>query len=42
MDRKAYREKWEEKVIELRKSDPAVEKIFRGEELPKFILYGDR
>lgn len=33
MDRKAYREKWEEKVIELRKSDPAVEKIFRGEEL---------
>jgi type I restriction enzyme R subunit len=33
IDRKAYREKWEEKVIELRKSDPAVEKIFRGEEL---------
>ena len=33
MDRKAYREKWEEKVIELRKSDPAVEKIFRGEKL---------
>lgn len=33
MDRKVYREKWEKKVIELRKSDPSVEKIFRGEEL---------
>ncbi|MCX5830573.1 MAG: DEAD/DEAH box helicase family protein [Deltaproteobacteria bacterium] len=33
IDRKTYREKWEEKVIELRKSDPAVEKIFRGEVL---------
>jgi type I restriction enzyme, R subunit len=33
IDRKIYREKWEEKVIELRKSDPAIEKIFRGEEL---------
>ena len=33
IDRKVYREKWEEKVIELRKSDPAVEKIFRCEEL---------
>jgi type I restriction enzyme R subunit len=33
MDRKLYRQRWEEKVIELRKSDPAVEKIFRGEEL---------
>jgi type I restriction enzyme R subunit len=33
IDRKAYREKWEEKVIELKRTDPAVEKIFRGEEL---------
>ncbi|MFH1674383.1 MAG: DEAD/DEAH box helicase family protein [Pseudomonadota bacterium] len=33
MDRKVYREKWEERVIELKKSDPTVEKIFRGEEL---------
>ncbi|MBW2099028.1 MAG: DEAD/DEAH box helicase family protein [Deltaproteobacteria bacterium] len=33
IDRKIYREKWEEKVIELRKSDPSIEKIFRGEEL---------
>jgi type I restriction enzyme R subunit len=33
IDRKTYREKWEEKVIELRKMDPAVEKIFRGEAL---------
>ena len=33
IDRKIYREKWEEKVIELRKSDPSLEKIFRGDEL---------
>ncbi len=33
IDRKTYREKWEEKVVELRQTDPAVEKIFRGEEL---------
>lgn len=33
MDRKTYREEWEKKVIELRRADPAVEKIFRGEEL---------
>ncbi|MDI7259568.1 MAG: DEAD/DEAH box helicase family protein [Thermodesulfobacteriota bacterium] len=33
IDRKTYREKWEEKVIELRKADPAVEKIFGGEDL---------
>jgi type I restriction enzyme R subunit len=33
MDRNTYREEWEKKVIELRRSDPAVEKIFRGEEL---------
>lgn len=33
IDRKTYREKWEEKVIELRRTDPAVEKIFRGEAL---------
>ena len=33
IDRKSYREKWEEKVIELRRTDPSVEKIFRGETL---------
>ncbi|MFH1953774.1 MAG: DEAD/DEAH box helicase family protein [Pseudomonadota bacterium] len=33
IDRKVYHEKWEEKVVELRRTDPAVEKIFRGEEL---------
>jgi type I restriction enzyme R subunit len=33
IDRKTYREKWEETIIEFRKTDPAVEKIFRGEEL---------
>jgi type I restriction enzyme R subunit len=33
IDRKIYREKWEEKVIELRKSDPSIEKIFRSKEL---------
>ncbi|TAN44678.1 MAG: DEAD/DEAH box helicase [Nitrospirae bacterium] len=33
VDRKTYREKWEEKIVELRKTDPTVEKIFRGEEL---------
>ncbi|MBU1569372.1 MAG: DEAD/DEAH box helicase family protein [Proteobacteria bacterium] len=33
MDRKTYREEWEKKVVELKRSDPAVEKIFRGEEL---------
>ena len=33
IDRKTYREKWEDKIIELRKTDPAVEKIFRGEAL---------
>ena len=33
MDRKAYREEWEKKVAELKSSDPAVEEIFRGEEL---------
>jgi type I restriction enzyme R subunit len=33
IDRKAYREEWEGKIIELRKSDPIVDKIFRGEEL---------
>ncbi|MDH4100209.1 MAG: DEAD/DEAH box helicase family protein [Nitrospirota bacterium] len=33
IDRKTYREEWEKKVVELRRSDPAVEKIFRGEEL---------
>jgi len=33
IDRKTYREKWEEKIVELRKIDPAVEKIFSGKEL---------
>jgi len=33
MDRKTYREEWEKKVVELKRTDPAVEKIFRGEEL---------
>jgi type I restriction enzyme R subunit len=33
MDRKTYREEWEMKVVELKRTDPAVEKIFRGEEL---------
>jgi len=33
IDRKTYREKWTEKVVELRRTDPAVRKIFAGEEL---------
>lgn len=33
MDRKTYREEWEKKILELRRTDPAVEKIFAGEEL---------
>ena len=33
MDSKVYREEWEKKVIELKRTEPAVEKIFRGEEL---------
>lgn len=33
IDRKTYREEWEKKVVELKRADPAVEKIFRGEEL---------
>jgi len=33
MDRKTYREEWEKKILEFRRSDPTVEKIFRGEEL---------
>lgn len=33
MDRKTYRQEWEKKVVELKRTDPAVEKIFRGEEL---------
>lgn len=33
IDRKTYQEKWTEKVVELRKVDPFIEKIFRGEEL---------
>jgi type I restriction enzyme R subunit len=33
IDRKTYQEKWDEKVVELIKSDPAIDKIFRGEVL---------
>jgi type I restriction enzyme R subunit len=33
IDRKTYQEKWEEKIVEFAKHDPAIEKIFRGEEL---------
>lgn len=33
IDRRTYREKWKEKIIQLCKTDPAVEKIFSGEEL---------
>ncbi len=33
IDRKTYKGKWEEKILELRRSDPSLEKIFRGEEL---------
>jgi len=33
MDRKSYREEWGKKMEELKNTDPAVEKIFRGEEL---------
>lgn len=33
IDRKTYREEWEKKVVELKRTDPAVEKIFSGEEL---------
>jgi type I restriction enzyme R subunit len=33
IDRKSYREEWKQTVVELSHTDPAVEKIFRGEEL---------
>ena len=33
IDRKTYREKWTERVVELREADPVVEKIFASEEL---------
>jgi type I restriction enzyme R subunit len=33
IDRKNYRAEWGKKIIELKRTDPAVEKIFRGEEL---------
>lgn len=33
IDRETYLEKWEEKIVQLRKTGPAIEKIFRGEEL---------
>jgi len=33
IDRKTYQDKWQERIASLRDSDPAIEKIFRGEEL---------
>jgi type I restriction enzyme R subunit len=33
VDRKTYRKEWEKKVVELKRTDPTVEKIFRGQEL---------
>lgn len=33
MDRKTYQEKWAEKIVELHRTDPAVQKIFAGKEL---------
>jgi type I restriction enzyme R subunit len=33
IDRKTYRDKWAAKIIELHRTDPAVQKIFAGEEL---------
>lgn len=33
VDRKTYREKWSETVVELKKTDSAIDKIFQGEEL---------
>lgn len=33
MDRKTYQEKWSEKIVELHRTDPVVQKIFGGKEL---------
>lgn len=33
IDRKTYQDKWAEKVVELRQTDPVVQKIFAGEEI---------
>jgi type I restriction enzyme R subunit len=33
IDRRSYRDEWRARILELRQSDPAVDKIFRGEEL---------
>ena len=33
MDRKTYRDEWEKKIVELKRIDPVVEKIFCGAEL---------
>lgn len=33
IDRKTYKDKWGERIIELKASDPTIERIFRGEEL---------
>ncbi|MBF0553252.1 MAG: DEAD/DEAH box helicase family protein [Nitrospirae bacterium] len=33
IDSRTYKEEWEKKIVELKHTDPAVEKIFRGEEL---------
>jgi len=33
IDRKTYREKWTDKIVELHRTDPTVRKIFAGEEM---------
>ncbi|TKJ40659.1 hypothetical protein CEE37_06765 [candidate division LCP-89 bacterium B3_LCP] len=33
IDRKTYKDKWAEKIVELQQTDPVVERIFRGDEL---------
>ncbi|MDW7682447.1 MAG: type I restriction-modification enzyme R subunit C-terminal domain-containing protein [bacterium] len=33
IDRCSYQDEWRARILELRQSDPAVDKIFRGEEL---------
>ncbi len=33
IDRRSYRDEWRARILELRQSDPAIDKVFRGEEL---------
>jgi type I restriction enzyme R subunit len=33
IDRATYQDKWQEKIVQMKGSDPAIEKIFAGEEL---------